>query len=234
MTKQLHTLEKEQCRALLEQEDIDRREDRLDILESFLQTEHHVTCQDMVHLLEAQEKTYSPEFVQDTMRLLYRLGFARKNRFNNGHVRYEHMHIGEHHDHLICTGCGAIVEFENDQIEALQRQIADAYGFEPLHHRMELYGICSNCRKDRTEGRILAFAKPGEKLTITDVVGGPGARLRLRTMGLKIGDLIEVISNINKGQMAIAVGNTRYAIGRGLAQKILVKAECVRPVKGLS
>lgn len=222
MMKQLHTREREQCRELLQQEQVDRYEDRLQIMDAFLQTEHHVTCQDMVRLLEERGTPYPPEFVQDTLRLFYRLGFARKNRFDNGHVRYEHMHLGEHHDHLICTGCGSIVEFEDAQMEALQRQVADRYGFEPLHHRMELYGICPQCRKQHIEGRVLAFAKPGETLAIREVLGGPGARLRLRTMGLKVGDVIDVIANINKGQMAIAVGNTRYAIGRGLAQKILV------------
>ena len=51
-----------------------------------------------------------------------------------------------HHDHLICEKCGAIIEFENKQIEELQYQIAKENGFELTDHLMQLYGICQNCR----------------------------------------------------------------------------------------
>lgn len=54
-----------------------------------------------------------------------------------------------HHDHLICNSCGKIVEFENDQIESLQRQIAKENGFVLTDHLMQLYGICSECQKKK-------------------------------------------------------------------------------------
>ncbi|MFT7823835.1 MAG: Fur family transcriptional regulator [Sulfurimonas sp.] len=54
-----------------------------------------------------------------------------------------------HHDHLICNSCGKIVEFENDQIEALQCQIAKENGFVLTDHLMQLYGICSECQKKK-------------------------------------------------------------------------------------
>ena len=50
---------------------------------------------------------------------------------------------GEHHDHLICTKCGLILEFEDDEIERLQDKIADRLGgFKVVRHRHELYGLC--------------------------------------------------------------------------------------------
>lgn len=51
-----------------------------------------------------------------------------------------------HHDHLICTRCGTIIEFENDRIEMLQDRVAKQNGFRVTSHKMELYGLCSECQ----------------------------------------------------------------------------------------
>jgi len=51
-----------------------------------------------------------------------------------------------HHDHLICTECGKIVEFENDEIEKLQEKIAQKNGFVLTDHLMQLYGVCRECQ----------------------------------------------------------------------------------------
>lgn len=53
-----------------------------------------------------------------------------------------------HHDHMICEVCGAIVEFEDPQIEALQTEIAQAHGFKLTNHLMQLYGICKKCQNE--------------------------------------------------------------------------------------
>ena len=73
----------------------------------------------------------------------------------------------------------------------------------------------------------LIMAKPGERLVLRDFNGGPNARMRLLSMGLRFGDEIEVITNNHQGQMAIAADYKRYVLGRGFAQKILVE-----PAKG--
>ena len=151
-----------------------------------------------------------------------RFGFAKKNRFDN-QVRYEHRHLGQHHDHMICTKCRKIIEFKEETLEDLQVQIATAYGFHMLQHKMEIYGICSECLKERIQLMPLGMARQGERMIIKDFAGGSSARMRLLTMGLKLGDEIEVVTNHNRGQMVIALDCNRYVIGRGLAQKILVE-----------
>jgi Fur family ferric uptake transcriptional regulator len=220
---QVHNREKEQFKKLFKQEYIDNFEDRYKILEVFLQTERHVTAVDLIQLLEENGYQIDPDFVRDTLKLMCRFGFARKNRFDNGYVRYEHFHLGHHHDHMICTKCKKIVEFENEQLENLQEQIAMSSGFHMLQHKMEIYGICSECLEDRDQLIQLVMAKQGERLRIKDFTGGSKARMRLLTMGLRLGDEIDVITNLNKGQLAIGVDRKRYVLGRGLAQKILVE-----------
>jgi len=53
----------------------------------------------------------------------------------------------EHHDHMICTECGAITEFVDEEIEKRQRAIADQFGFLMTDHSMQIYGICAECQK---------------------------------------------------------------------------------------
>lgn len=221
--KQLHKQEKEQFKALFRQEKIDRFEERFTVLEVFLQSEGHITADELVESLEGNGHRFAADFVKDTLTLMCQFGFARKNRFNNGQVRYEHRHMGQHHDHMICTKCGNIIEFTNDQLETLQTQIASSHGFHMLWHKMEIYGICEQCLKERIVAMQLAAAKPGERLIIKGLSGGAGARMRLMSMGLRVGDEIEVISNLNQGQIVAALENKRYVLGRGLAQKIQVE-----------
>jgi len=68
----------------------------------------------------------------------------------------------------------------------------------------------------------LAAAKPGEKVVIQEVSGGRTRRARLTSMGLRPGDILEVISNTGQGRIILGHGHTRLAIGRGLAQAIVV------------
>ena len=221
--KQIHNQEKEQFKKLFKQEQIDCFEDRFKILEVFLKTEKHVTIDELKALLDQSDLVLDTEFVRETMKLLCRFGFAQKSQFDNGELRYEHRHLGQHHDHMVCTKCRKIIEFEEDRLEELQIRIAAAKGFHMLQHRMEIYGICAECLKGRIQLMTLITAKSGEKLVLKDFSGGLSARMRLLSMGLRLGDEIEVISNNSQGQIAIAADYKRYVLGRGLAQKILVE-----------
>ena len=221
--KHIHRQEKQQFKKLFKQEYIDVFEDRFNVLEIFLQTEKHLTIDELINLLKENGYDFEPDFIRDTLKLMVRFGFAKKNRFNNGPVRYEHLHLGQNHDHMICTKCRKIVEFREDQIEDLQLKIAATHGFHMLQHKMEIYGICSECLKNRVQVMPLAMAKPGERLVIKDITGGSGARMRLLSMGLRLKDEIEIVTNPRQGQIVVAVGFKRFALGRGLAQKIMVQ-----------
>ena len=223
--KQIHLQEKQQFKKLFKQEHIDNFEDRFKVLEAFLQTEKHVTVEEVVRLIEGNGWDLEPEFVHETLQLLCRFGFANQSRFDNGAILYEHRHLGQHHDHMICTKCRNILEFEEEQIEQLQIKIAAAKGFHMLQHKLEIYGICNNCLQDRIQLMPLTVAKPGERLIIRETRGGTGSKMRLLTMGLRKGDRIEVITNNGYGQLAIAADLKRYVLGRGLAEKIMVEQD---------
>jgi len=89
--------------------------------------------------------------VYRTLKLLQNHGLADSHYFQDGQGLFEpRLDHDEHHDHLICTHCGHIVEFVNQSIEALQESVAKAHGFSITSHKMELYGLCRDCQKRQT------------------------------------------------------------------------------------
>lgn len=222
MQHPLHNQEKEQFIKLFKQDRVDNFEDRFKVLEVFLQNEKHLSAEELCELLSLRGHRLEIEFVRGTLELMCQYGFAQKNRFDNGLVRYEHLHLGQHHDHLICTKCRKIVEFSDEKLEALQEHIASTHGFHLLQHKMELYGICRGCLTERVDHIPLISAKQGERVIIKAINGGRAGRIRLLTMGLRIGDEIEIITNMNQGQVVIASDYKRLVIGRGISRKIMV------------
>ncbi len=218
-----HEQEKKQFRDLFTDEGIDKFDKRFKILEAFLSIEDHVTTEDIVERLK-QDKTFMElDFVEETMELLCRFGFASRLKIDHGPVRYEHKHLGLHHDHMVCTKCSRIIEFRDEALEKQQVQLAAAYGFHMLQHKMMIYGICSDCMQKRDLVMSLARAKQGEHLEIESFSGGRQAKMRLASMGLRPGDIIDVVSTQGGGQSVISSGDRRFVIGQGLAQKVMVK-----------
>lgn len=222
--KRLHDQEKKQFQKLFKQEKIEDFEKRLTVLEAFLQTEKHVTVDELVALLSQNGQRLERRFVQDTLKLMSRFGFADQSHFDNGDLRYEHRHLGQHHDHMVCAKCRKIIEFHDNRLEFLQTEIANSHGFQMFQHRMELYGICADCQRERMQSMALTSARVGEKVIIKKITGGSSARQHLLSMGLRIGDELEVISNSGQGQLAVAADSSRYVLGRGLARKIIVQS----------
>jgi len=126
------------------------------ILEVFLKTEEHLTSEDLYWLIQKKDPTIGHTTVYRTLKLLTEAGLAREVRFGDGKTYYEHHHDHEHHDHLICTGCGRIEEFFSAEIESLQDQIAEDLGFRPTHHSLRMWGICSDCQKVMSESDVSA------------------------------------------------------------------------------
>jgi len=226
----IHLQEKEQFKKLFEQEGIDCLEDRMKVLEVFFETERHLSEIELLEIIKEKYDGLTPAFISETLDLTCRYGFAHKHRFNKGVIRYEHRHIGQHHDHMICTKCNRIIEFKNNQLESIQLQVAATHGFHMLQHKMEIYGICAHCLKRRLSLMPLMAAKQGEVLIVRSFTGGTKSRMRLMSMGLRMGDRIDVVSNLNQGQLVIALDYKRLVLGRGLAEKIMVQP--LDPEKG--
>ncbi|MCP4681763.1 MAG: Fur family transcriptional regulator [Desulfobacterales bacterium] len=217
-------IEKANFRTLIEADSKGNVKDRLNIVDVFLNTEEHVTLEQICEMLKEKGYDYTPDFVRQCLNRGVELGFAQKKQFHGQPIRYEHRHLGRHHDHIICTKCGKIVEFADMDMETRQVKIASEHGFHMLQHRMEIYGLCASCFDQRRQLIPLAIARRGERLTIREMVGVRSARARLASLGLRPGDEIEIINNTGRGRVILGHGQTRLAIGRGIAQKIMASS----------
>ncbi len=215
-------LEKKNFRTLIASDGQDDLKERLNILDAFLDTEEHITLEELCRFLEEKGHSFDPKFVRQCLNRMVDLGFAQRKQFEGQPIRYEHRHLGKHHDHLICTKCGNILEFANDDMERLQVEISAQYGFHMLQHRMDIYGICSRCLKRRKPLMPLAMARPREQVVIREITAGFSRESELINMGLRTGDTIEIISNSGRGRIILGHGQTRIGVCRGIAQKIMV------------
>ena len=145
-----HEVEQRALARYLEEHHLKHTKQREAILEVFLQAKGHITSDDIYQDVRARHPQIGYTTVYRTMKLLCEAGLAHEHNFD-GSTRFEIAH--EHHDHLVCTRCGKIIEFECDMIESAQERIAASYGFRVLRHRHELYGHCADCQKiDRNPG----------------------------------------------------------------------------------
>ncbi len=78
--------------------------------------------------------------VYRTVKLLEEAGILTKHDFKGGKARYEAM-VESHHDHLIDIKSGEIIEFVDEEIELLQKKVAEKYGYTLVDHKLELYGV---------------------------------------------------------------------------------------------
>ncbi len=83
--------------------------------------------------------------VYRTVKLFEDAGILERHDFRDGRSRYEEI-PESHHDHLIDVHSGRVIEFHNDEIERLQRRVAEELGFELVDHRLELYGVPKKSR----------------------------------------------------------------------------------------
>lgn len=118
------------------------------ILDVFLRTEEHLSSEDLYRLVQHEDASIGQTTVYRTLKLLSEAGLAREVRFGDGRTHYEHNYKHEHHDHMICTECGKIIEFFSAELEALQDAMAAKHRFEPTQHSLRILGICAECRRE--------------------------------------------------------------------------------------
>jgi len=119
---------------------------RDDIIDVFFKTNTHINLEELLKRVRRRNPKVGYATVYRTMKLLTGCGIAIERQFGDGQTRYEHIPDDSHHDHCICVKCGKIIEFENQKIEHLQKEIAENLSFTVSNHKLELYGFCSKCR----------------------------------------------------------------------------------------
>jgi Fur family ferric uptake transcriptional regulator len=169
-TEQLKT-EKEIFLEHIQKAGLRRTAQRDLILDIFLRTEEHLTSEDLYWLVQKQDPNVGHTTVYRTLKLLTEAGLAREVRFGDNKTYYEHHYNHEHHDHLICTECGTVVEFFSPEIEALQDATAIKFGFLPTHHSLRLWGVCEQCQQKASESHQNTASGAQPRVRVRTVVG---------------------------------------------------------------
>jgi Fur family ferric uptake transcriptional regulator len=116
------------------------------IAQTVLTSDEHLSVDAIQkHLKELGERVGTATIYR-TLDVLVRSGLVRAHDFGEGFKRYEPMPQQEHHEHLICLRCGRVVEFQNERLERMLPIIADEHAFQHQRHRVEVYGLCRECR----------------------------------------------------------------------------------------
>ncbi|MGQ0792977.1 MAG: Fur family transcriptional regulator [Deltaproteobacteria bacterium] len=121
--------------------------------EFFNYSGQHITVEELYDKLKKDHPGIGYATVYRTLKLFTECGLAfERNFIKDGRTRYEPVKFeGERHDHLICIGCGKIVEFENSRIEHYTSEVARQNGFGVEHHKLEVYGYCHSCSGEKKE-----------------------------------------------------------------------------------
>jgi Fur family transcriptional regulator, ferric uptake regulator len=116
------------------------------ILDTFLDNEGHRSVEDIYRTVRDLDPRIGYTTVYRTMKLLSDSGLAREVDLADGITRYEHLFNHEHHDHMVCMQCGQSIEFYNPDLETLQDTASEHLGFKVIDHRLQIYGLCRDCR----------------------------------------------------------------------------------------
>jgi Fur family transcriptional regulator, ferric uptake regulator len=119
--------------------------ERLALFDEIFAQHGHIDAEELLAAMKARGSKISRATVYRNLDLLVDCGLARKQRLGHRRFLYEHVHRGQHHDHLVCTRCGRVVEFVSPGIAALQAEICRAHGFLPSRHTLQISGLCTAC-----------------------------------------------------------------------------------------
>jgi len=130
--------------------------ERFEVLDAILQWDDHFDADNLFIYLKNNGSKVSRATVYKTLNLLHECGLVSRYRFSQGHAQYEKTTDRPHHDHMVCTKCGKIIEFENSRVVRLQDDTCAVYGFKPTYHSFQIFGICLDCTSQpvgRSSGR---------------------------------------------------------------------------------
>ncbi len=108
----------------------------------------HLSVDDIEHELRERGERIGKATIYRTLDLLVRSRLVEEHDFGEGFKRYEHRLSQQPvHEHLICLECGKVIEFRSAEVQAVEARIRVEEGFVPVRHRLEIYGLCRECRE---------------------------------------------------------------------------------------
>ncbi len=111
----------------------------------------HFTAEELLDLCREKDRGVSRATVYRTLTMLEEAGFVEGLDTGDGGRKFEHVLGHDHHDHMVCTSCGSILEFHDEELERRQELAAKRHGFRITNHSLKLFGLCESCQKQKAE-----------------------------------------------------------------------------------
>jgi len=137
----------ERIRSLFRERGIACTAQRELVARTLLEMGSHVGANELHRKLARKNPRVALATVYRTLQLLKDNGLIAERHFGERWRRSENV-AAAHHDHLVCLGCGTVIEFQEPLIEELQDRVARRNGFKAESHRLELYGYCRDCARE--------------------------------------------------------------------------------------
>jgi Fur family ferric uptake transcriptional regulator len=141
--------EKELFYEFLRQNGLKKTRQKELILETFLGNEGHMSVEDVYALVKRKDRRVGIVTVFRTLKSLTACGMAKEITLGDGLTRFEHCYHHPLHHHIICTKCHKVIEFLSPELESVQQGIVAKYRFQPIYQRIQIYGLCQDCREQR-------------------------------------------------------------------------------------
>ena len=120
---------------------------RLDLIDLIADYNKHFEIEELVNWITSRtDRKVSRSTIYRTIKLLEEFGVIKEVIKKDNKTIYEFVVGRSHHDHLVCIECGKIIEFVSEDIEKMQEEVCRAYSFKPIHHRLEIFGLCKDCQ----------------------------------------------------------------------------------------
>jgi len=141
------------------------------VVESFLLAGGHLSTEELYELVKKKDAKLGFVTVFRTLKTLADCGLARETVLHDGPTRFEHTYKRPHHHHIVCVECDRTIEFLSPESEQIQEEIISEYGFKPVSHNLQIFGVCPDCqKKQKTSQEIvdsdLVFARDALKIAM--------------------------------------------------------------------
>ena len=137
----------EAFRAYLREHNLPVTPQRLAIADVVLSPDRHRSADEIAQELKARGVAVGTATVYRTLEVLVRSGLVVERDFGEGFKRYESARDMPQHEHLLCTVCGRVVEFQDERLDRMSTLLAEMHGFARQRHRLVIYGICPECQR---------------------------------------------------------------------------------------
>lgn len=121
--------------------------ERTALFDEIFSAHRHFDAEDLVIRMRDRGTKVSRATIYRTLELLHGCGLVGRVRLNEEKYRYERLRKGEHHDHLVCSSCGKVIEFIDTAIEKRQEAVCREHDFVATSHSHQIRGLCAACRK---------------------------------------------------------------------------------------